>query len=68
VQRFDILSATARQSEVGTELELSDDVLDRIDEIATPGVNINPTDGGWVSPVTWGEHVTDEKYRAAPGS
>jgi aryl-alcohol dehydrogenase-like predicted oxidoreductase len=32
------------------ELKLSDDVLDRIDEIATPGVNINPADGGWVSP------------------
>jgi aryl-alcohol dehydrogenase-like predicted oxidoreductase len=32
------------------ELELSDDVLDRIDEIATPGVNINSADGGWVGP------------------
>ncbi len=32
------------------ELELSADVLDRIDEIAAPGVNINPADGGWVSP------------------
>jgi aryl-alcohol dehydrogenase-like predicted oxidoreductase len=32
------------------ELKLSDDVLDRIDEIAAPGVNINPADGGWVSP------------------
>ncbi len=32
------------------ELKLSDDVLDRIDEIAIPGVNINPADGGWVSP------------------
>lgn len=58
-------------------------MLDRIDEIATPGVNINPADGGWVSPavqahlaiqeaddsgslVTWGEHVTDKEYRAAP--
>jgi aryl-alcohol dehydrogenase-like predicted oxidoreductase len=32
------------------EIKLTDDVLDRIDEIATPGVNINPADGGWVSP------------------
>ena len=32
------------------EIKLSDDVLDRIDEIATPGVNINRADGGWVSP------------------
>jgi aryl-alcohol dehydrogenase-like predicted oxidoreductase len=32
------------------EAELSDDVLDRIDKIATPGVNINPADGGWQSP------------------
>jgi aryl-alcohol dehydrogenase-like predicted oxidoreductase len=32
------------------ELELSDDVLDRIDEIVTPGTNINPADSGWASP------------------
>ncbi len=32
------------------ELALSADVLDRIDEIATPGVNINPADGGWANP------------------
>ncbi len=32
------------------DVALSDDVLDRIDEIATPGTNINPADGGWVSP------------------
>jgi aryl-alcohol dehydrogenase-like predicted oxidoreductase len=32
------------------ELKLTDDVLNRIDQIATPGVNINPADGGWVSP------------------
>jgi aryl-alcohol dehydrogenase-like predicted oxidoreductase len=32
------------------ELKLSKDVLDRIDEIVTPGVNINPADGGWASP------------------
>ena len=32
------------------EIALSDDVLDRIDEIVTPGTNINPADGGWQSP------------------
>jgi aryl-alcohol dehydrogenase-like predicted oxidoreductase len=32
------------------DLELSDDVLDRIDEIVPPGVNINPSDGGWPNP------------------
>ena len=32
------------------EVELSDDVLDRIDEIVTPGTNINPADGGWTNP------------------
>ena len=32
------------------EVHLPDDVLDRIDEIVAPGTNINPADGGWVSP------------------
>jgi aryl-alcohol dehydrogenase-like predicted oxidoreductase len=32
------------------EVTLSDDVLDRIDEIVPPGVNVNPTDGGWPNP------------------
>jgi aryl-alcohol dehydrogenase-like predicted oxidoreductase len=32
------------------EVQLSDDVLDRIDEIVPPGVNINPSDGGWPNP------------------
>jgi aryl-alcohol dehydrogenase-like predicted oxidoreductase len=32
------------------DVALSDEVLDRIDEIAPPGVNINPTDGGWPNP------------------
>jgi aryl-alcohol dehydrogenase-like predicted oxidoreductase len=31
-------------------VELSGDVLDRIDEIVPPGTTINPADGGWVSP------------------
>jgi aryl-alcohol dehydrogenase-like predicted oxidoreductase len=32
------------------DVELSDDVLDRIDEIVAPGVNINPVDSGWATP------------------
>jgi aryl-alcohol dehydrogenase-like predicted oxidoreductase len=32
------------------DIKLSDSVLDRIDEIVTPGTNINPADSGWVSP------------------
>jgi len=32
------------------EVVLSDEVLDRIDEIVPPGLTINPADGGWVSP------------------
>ncbi len=33
-----------------TEVTLTGDVLDRIDEIVAPGLTINPADGGWVSP------------------
>jgi aryl-alcohol dehydrogenase-like predicted oxidoreductase len=32
------------------EVVLSDDVLDRIDEITVPGVTINSADNGWVQP------------------
>ena len=32
------------------DVELSDEVLDKIDEIVPPGVNVNPTDGGWRQP------------------
>jgi aryl-alcohol dehydrogenase-like predicted oxidoreductase len=32
------------------EVTLSDDVLDKIDEIVPPGVNLNPTDAGWSNP------------------
>jgi aryl-alcohol dehydrogenase-like predicted oxidoreductase len=32
------------------QIELSSELLDRIDEIVTPGVNLNPADGGWVNP------------------
>jgi len=32
------------------DVVLTDDVLDRIDEIVPPGVTLNPADNGWVSP------------------
>jgi aryl-alcohol dehydrogenase-like predicted oxidoreductase len=32
------------------DVELSGDVLDRIDEIVPPGVNVNPADSGWQNP------------------
>ena len=32
------------------DVDLSDDVLDRIDEIVAPGTNVNPADGGWPNP------------------
>jgi aryl-alcohol dehydrogenase-like predicted oxidoreductase len=32
------------------DVTLSEDVLDRIDEIVPPGVNPNPADGGWPNP------------------
>ncbi len=32
------------------EIELSDELLDRIDAIVPPGVNVNPADGGWQNP------------------
>ncbi len=32
------------------DVELSDQMLDRIDEIVPPGVNVNPADGGWPNP------------------
>jgi aryl-alcohol dehydrogenase-like predicted oxidoreductase len=33
-----------------TEVGLSDEVLDRIDAIVAPGVNLNPSDAGWDNP------------------
>jgi aryl-alcohol dehydrogenase-like predicted oxidoreductase len=39
------------ESQLGAaDVELSKDVLDRIDEIVPPGVNVNPSDGGWANP------------------
>jgi len=32
------------------EIELSDEILDRIDEIVPPGENVNPSDTGWENP------------------
>jgi aryl-alcohol dehydrogenase-like predicted oxidoreductase len=32
------------------DLVLDQALLDRIDEIVTPGTNLNPADGGWVNP------------------
>jgi hypothetical protein len=29
---------------------LSTELLDRIDELVPPGVNLNPADGGWQNP------------------
>ncbi|HEY5193326.1 MAG TPA: aldo/keto reductase [Solirubrobacteraceae bacterium] len=39
------------ESQLGAaDVELTDAVLDRIDEIVPPGVNVNPGDGGWANP------------------
>jgi aryl-alcohol dehydrogenase-like predicted oxidoreductase len=39
------------ESQLGAaDVTLSDDVLDRIDEIVPPGTNINSADGGWDNP------------------
>jgi aryl-alcohol dehydrogenase-like predicted oxidoreductase len=39
------------ESQLGAaDVQLSADVLDRIDEIVPPGINLNPSDGGWQNP------------------
>jgi aryl-alcohol dehydrogenase-like predicted oxidoreductase len=39
------------ESQLGAaDVRLSNDVLDRIDEIVPPGVDLNPTDAGWDNP------------------
>jgi aryl-alcohol dehydrogenase-like predicted oxidoreductase len=39
------------ESQLGAaDVELTADVLDRIDEIVAPGTNVNPTDAGWQNP------------------
>jgi aryl-alcohol dehydrogenase-like predicted oxidoreductase len=35
----------------GASVTLDDDILDRIDQIVPPGVNLNPADAGWQPPV-----------------
>jgi hypothetical protein len=32
------------------EVQLDDELLDRIDEIVPPGTNSNPADSGWTPP------------------
>jgi aryl-alcohol dehydrogenase-like predicted oxidoreductase len=50
------------ESQLGAdEVELSDDVLDRIDEIVEPGVNLNPLDGGYQPP-----ELTNASLRRRP--
>ena len=39
------------ESQLGAlDVRLTDDLLDRIDEIVPPGTNVNPDDGGWQNP------------------
>ncbi len=39
------------ESQLGAaEVNLSEEILDRIDGIVPPGVNVNPTDAGWDNP------------------
>ena len=39
------------ESQIGAaDVKLTSDILDRIDEIVPPGVNVNPADGGWQNP------------------
>jgi aryl-alcohol dehydrogenase-like predicted oxidoreductase len=39
------------ESQLGAvDVELSTEVLDRIDQVVPPGVTLNPVDNGWVSP------------------
>ncbi|HEU4977050.1 MAG TPA: aldo/keto reductase [Baekduia sp.] len=39
------------ESQLGAaDVQLDDAILDRIDEIVPPGVNVNPVDGGWQNP------------------
>jgi hypothetical protein len=39
------------ESQLGAaEVELSDEILDRIDEIVPPGTNVNPRDVAWTNP------------------
>ena len=45
----------------GADVTLDDDVLDRIDQIVPPGVNLNPADAGWQPSA-----LTDRAVRRRP--
>jgi aryl-alcohol dehydrogenase-like predicted oxidoreductase len=45
----------------GASVRLEDDVLDRIDELVAPGVNLNHADAGWVPPA-----LSDASRRRRP--
>ena len=45
----------------GASVTLDDAVLDRIDQIVPPGVNLNPADAGWQPP-----SLTDPAARRRP--
>jgi aryl-alcohol dehydrogenase-like predicted oxidoreductase len=44
------------------DVELSDELLDQIDEIVPPGVNVNPSDEGWQNPAL--ERAARRRYNA----
>jgi aryl-alcohol dehydrogenase-like predicted oxidoreductase len=37
------------------DVGLSDELLDRIDQVVPPGVNVNPADTGWQNPALQSE-------------
>jgi aryl-alcohol dehydrogenase-like predicted oxidoreductase len=41
----------------GSEVRVTGDVLDEIDAIVSPGVNVNPADAGWTPPVLTDPHA-----------
>jgi aryl-alcohol dehydrogenase-like predicted oxidoreductase len=54
------------ESQLGAaEVELSDDVLDRIDEIVPPGVNVNPRDAGYDNPALQPEALRRPQPKSA---
>ena len=55
------------ESQLGAaDVTLSDDVLDRIDEIVPPGTNLNATDAGWQNPALSREARRRDRRRAGP--
>jgi len=45
----------------GSDVVLDDAILDRLDEIVPPGLNVNPADAGWQS-----ESITESRRRRRP--